>query len=61
MYESGQRIELVHTTDPHTDLRPGAQGTVRSWQPPIHTLNVDWDSGSRLSMLLDQGDEVRAI
>jgi uncharacterized protein DUF4314 len=61
VYEPGQRIELVHTTDRYTDLRPGAQGTVQSYQPSIHTLNVDWDSGSRLSMLFDQGDEVRAI
>jgi hypothetical protein len=61
MYRPGQRIALVATTDPHTDLRPGAEGTVRSFNHALQQLNVDWDSGSRLSMLLDDGDEVRHL
>ena len=28
-YPSGTRIELVSTTDPQTDLKPGDRGTVR--------------------------------
>ncbi len=61
MYEHGQRVELVHTNDPHTRLRPGDHGTVTSYDPKLIQLNVDWDSGSRLAMLLADGDEVRIL
>ncbi|MGW3246625.1 DUF4314 domain-containing protein [Streptomyces sp. NPDC001070] len=61
MYRAGQRIALVRTTDNHTELRPGDEGTVRSFNHALQQLNVTWDSGSRLSMLLDDGDEVRRI
>jgi hypothetical protein len=61
MYEHGQRVELVHTNDPHTLLRPGDQGTIALYEPKLAQLQVDWDSGSRLAMLLDDGDEVRPI
>ena len=49
------------TTDPHTDLRPGDEGTVRSFNHALQQLEVDWDNGSRLSMLLDDGDEIHAL
>lgn len=49
------------TTDADTELRPGDEGTVRSYNPALQQLNVTWDSGSRLSMLLDDGDEVSVL
>ncbi|TQK44376.1 uncharacterized protein DUF4314 [Streptomyces sp. SLBN-118] len=58
-YKRGDRIALVHTTDPHTDLTEGDEGTVTRYDPNLAQLNVTWDSGSTLSMLLDDGDEVR--
>ncbi|MFI7136612.1 DUF4314 domain-containing protein [Streptomyces massasporeus] len=58
-YKQGDRIALVHTTDPHTDLKPGDEGTVHRFDAALAQLSVNWDSGSRLSMLLDDGDEVR--
>ncbi|MEU9774590.1 MULTISPECIES: DUF4314 domain-containing protein [unclassified Streptomyces] len=63
MYDRGDRVELVATTDPHTALAPGDQGTVRA-PHPADTLggrrpDVTWNSGSRLTLLLDEGDEVR--
>lgn len=61
MYQPGQRISLVTTTDPHTELRPGDQGTVRSYSTRLDQLEVDWDSGSRLSMLLSDGDAVTLL
>lgn len=61
MYQPGQRISLVITTDPHTELRPGDEGTVRSYDTRLQQLEVTWDSGSRLSMLLDDGDEVTVL
>ncbi|MGW6393280.1 DUF4314 domain-containing protein [Streptomyces sp. NPDC055103] len=58
-YSRGDRISLVHTTDQYTDLKPGDQGTVTSYNATLAQLNITWDSGSRLSMLLDDGDEIR--
>ncbi|MFE2034241.1 DUF4314 domain-containing protein [Streptomyces scopuliridis] len=58
-YKRGDRIALVHTTDPHTNLTEGDEGTVFRYDPNLAQLYVTWDSGSTLSMLLDDGDEVR--
>ncbi|MFG2022273.1 DUF4314 domain-containing protein [Streptomyces sp. NPDC048825] len=58
-YKQGDRIALVHTTDSHTELKPGDEGAVRRFDAGLSILYVDWDSGSTLSMLLDDGDEVR--
>ncbi|MCO1597621.1 DUF4314 domain-containing protein [Micromonospora sp. RHAY321] len=60
-YQPGERVALVHTTDPHTQLRPGDQGTVRRYDPDRRIVDVDWDSGSRLAMILDTGDRIRRI
>jgi hypothetical protein len=60
-YQRGDRIALVRTDDPGTRLRPGDQGTVTRWDPAQGQLGVQWDSGSTLSMLLDEGDRVRLI
>jgi hypothetical protein len=32
-YQRGDRIALKHTADPHTQLRPGDEGTVTSYDP----------------------------
>ncbi|MEW2081053.1 DUF4314 domain-containing protein [Streptomyces sp. NPDC005283] len=58
-YKRGDRIALVHTTDPHTNLTEGDEGTVKRFDANLAQLGVNWDSGSTLSMLLDDGDEVR--
>jgi hypothetical protein len=31
-YRPGDRVALVHTTDPHTNLKPGDEGTVQAVQ-----------------------------
>ncbi len=46
----GRRIELVHTDDPHTELRPGDRGTVK-FVDDAGTIFVDWDKGSRLGLV----------
>jgi hypothetical protein len=51
----------VRTDDPDTRLRPGDQGTVTRWDPAQEQLHVRWDSGSTLSMLPGEGDQVRLI
>jgi hypothetical protein len=60
-FERGDRVALEHTDDPHTRLRPGDEGTVTRYAPGLGQLDVSWDSGSTLSMLLDEGDRVRLI
>ncbi len=60
-FERGDRIALVHTDDPDTRLRPGDEGTVTRYDPKLAQLSVSWDSGSTLSMLLNEGDRVRLI
>ena len=58
--DAGRRVRLDHTSDPLTDLRRGAEGTVRyyrwshAWDDDDAaqgTLVVDWDCGSTLSLL----------
>jgi hypothetical protein len=60
-YRPGDRIALEETGDPHTRLRPGDEGTVTRYDPKPGQLDVSWDSGSTLSMLLNDGDRVRLI
>ncbi|MQY11487.1 hypothetical protein SRB5_16060 [Streptomyces sp. RB5] len=60
-YKKDDRIALVHTTDPHTALAPRDTGTVRRFDARLSILHVNWDSGSTLSMLLEDGDEVRPL
>ena len=60
-YQPGQRVELVHTNDPYTRLRPGARGTVTGYLPDLHTVHITWDDGSTLAMLQDAGDRIRVL
>lgn len=60
-FERGDRVALEHTDDPDTRLRPGDEGTVTRYDPELAQLSVNWDSGSTLSMLLNDGDRVRLI
>jgi hypothetical protein len=60
-YQPGQRVALVHTSDPHTLLRPGDRSTIRRYRPEQHTVDIDWDNGSHLSMCLDAGDRIQPL
>ncbi|GAA3449660.1 DUF4314 domain-containing protein [Dactylosporangium matsuzakiense] len=60
-YEPGQRVVLVRTGDPHTGLRPGDEGTVRRYDAARRRVDVAWDSGATLSMLLDSGNVITSI
>lgn len=46
----GDRIKLVQTSDPYTDLKPGALGTV-GFVDSLGTLHTEWDSGSTLGLV----------
>lgn len=45
------RIRLVRTDDPYTQLKPGDTGTVIDYMPASGAISVRWDSGSTLSLL----------
>ncbi len=50
MTNQGDRIELVYTSDEHTNLEPGDRGTVTGVDD-VGTVHVAWDSGSRLGLV----------
>lgn len=60
-YRRGQRVKLIYINDEATFLQPGDLGTVTSSQPDQRCVGVVWDSGSRLAMLLDEGDRIEVI
>ncbi|MCX5122009.1 DUF4314 domain-containing protein [Micromonospora sp. NBC_00362] len=60
-YQPGERVVLERTSDPHTLLRPGDEGIVDRYDAQLRVLEVIWDGGSRLSLLLGEGDRVRRI
>jgi hypothetical protein len=51
--KASTRIELVHSSDPHTKLQAGDRGTItnRRQDPWGEIVDVEWDSGSRLSLI----------
>lgn len=57
-FVKGDRVQLVRTSDPHTNLTPGDLGTV-SFVDGLGTVHVNWDSGSRLGMVPGE-DELMA-
>ena len=61
--KKGDRIELITTTDKHTDLKPGTRGTVVGFQDYGGTeiIDVHWDTGSRLGMIPTEGDKIRLV
>jgi len=58
-YRPGDRVALEYTGDPYTRLKPGDEGTVIRYDQFLMQLDISWDSGSMLSMLLWHGDRVR--
>lgn len=60
-WQSGDRVVLVCTNDPYTDLEPGEEAVVTDYMPITSQLLVDWDSGSRLVMRPDAGDIIERV
>ena len=59
LYQRGDRVVLVHTSDPYTRLRPGTAGTVRRIDAR-GTVHIKWDDGSSLGMIPGE-DVIRRI
>jgi len=55
----GTRIELVHTSDPYTKLKPGDKGTIKFEHQD--SIAVMWDCGSALSMRECDGDRFKVL
>lgn len=61
MVEKGDRIELISTSDPYTNLSPGATGTVTGTDTvpaevspgpgPERQIWVDWDDGGSMALI----------
>lgn len=46
----GKRIELISTSDPYTELKPGDRGNV-DFVDDMGTIHVTWDNGSTLGLV----------
>lgn len=57
--QPGDRLRLISTTDPHTDLQPGALGTVVVVDD-LGTVHVDWDTGSNLGLIPGEDQWVKS-
>lgn len=44
-------MELDHTSDPYTRLRPGARGTVL-FLDSLGSIHVRWDQGATLGLII---------
>jgi hypothetical protein len=60
-HRKGDRVRLVHTTDPYTRMQPGELGTIARISRDGTRIDIDWDCGSALAMLLDEGDVIHTI
>ncbi len=49
-YQTGTRIELINTDDPHTKLQSGERGTV-DFVDDIGQVHIIWDCGSTLALI----------
>jgi len=58
-FKTGDRIELVNTTDSYTNLKPGDRGVVRGVDD-LGNILIQWDNGSSLSMIPGV-DEIKKI
>jgi hypothetical protein len=64
---AGDRVELVHTDDQYTRLKPGDRGTVQQVLPPQGQIVnwtqvfVDWEDGSNLIMIPEAGDRLKVV
>jgi len=56
----GKRVRLVCTTDIHTRLRRGDEGTVTHIDS-YGTVFVKWDNGSALGLIEEAGDAYEVV
>ena len=50
MYNKGDRVEFISSSDTHTRLLPGTLGSV-VLVDAMGTIHVNWDDGSSLGMV----------
>jgi hypothetical protein len=58
-FKDEQRIKLISTSDPHTNLKPGDKGTFKGLDDMGHIM-INWDNGSSLSMIHGE-DQIKLI
>lgn len=55
----GDRVVLIETSDPYTDLQPGTEGVVRLIDE-VGFIHVEWEDGTDLA-LSPLRDEFEAV
>lgn len=60
-HHPGQRVALTHIIDPHSTLRPGEQGVVRTYDPGTQVVTVRWDTGTITDIRLAAGDRLDVL
>ena len=60
VFEPGERVELVKTTNTYSNLEPGAQGEVGSVDD-AGVIHVNWDSGEQVDILPSAGDIIKPV
>lgn len=58
-YGPGDRLRMVHCTDPYSPIPPGLKGTVK-FVDDMNTLHMRWQDGRTLGVVLGE-DEVERI
>ena len=56
----GKRIELISTSDPYTNLRPGDRGTI-DFVDDMGTIHVTWDNGSTLGLVPGEDQDRKSV
>lgn len=58
--EVGDRVRLIHCSDPYTRLPNGTVGTIR-FIDDLGTVHVSWDDGASLGLVWEDGDRWEVI
>lgn len=56
--KTGDRVRMIGLMDDPTPLPIGSEGTVRIARPDAGQIDVDWDNGSRLILLIEDPFEI---
>lgn len=56
----GRRVRFLRSTDRHTRLKYGDQGTIQTVDA-LGTVHIKWDNGSNLGMIIEEGDRFQFV
>jgi len=56
----GKRVRFLRSSDPYTKLEYGDEGVVVSVDA-LGTVHIEWDNGSSLGMITEEGDRFQVV